>query len=82
MCEILGIEANSQKTTYTNSSSSLLQSINPLFLTISVLSKKKLINYFGYRIEQFGDWKIEYILVILCDILVKIPLNLVMRSIK
>ncbi len=26
---------------------------------------------------QFGDWKIEHILVILCDILVEIPLNLV-----
>jgi len=40
------------------------------------------INDFGYLIEQFGDGKIKYILVILYDIKVKIPLNLVIGSIQ
>jgi len=37
---------------------------------------------FGDTIEQFGDGKIKNILVILYDIKVKKPLNLVIRSIK
>ena len=52
-------------------------SVNILFLITG-----DSINDFGYYIKQFGDWKIQIILVISYRILVKKPFNLVIIPLK